>query len=139
MVPAELRTRLKFTAFELKRAHPRLHQHRTIIAALLWRHVDHREPDRVRALGALLDEYLEDPISDGGEEKKIGGDVPASLKWRLDGTALALQPTHERAASKAVVAALLWRYVGPERLDELVPVLEAFAAAARPRRTPTGV
>jgi hypothetical protein len=42
--------------FELKAERARVSQ-QDVLAALLWRHVDHTDPASVRALHELLDDY----------------------------------------------------------------------------------
>jgi len=55
-VPPELARRLEGMVFELKAERARVSQ-QDILAALLWRHVDHTDPGSVQALHELLDEY----------------------------------------------------------------------------------
>jgi hypothetical protein len=55
-VPPELARRLEGMVFELKAERARVSQ-QDVLAALLWRHVDHTDPASVRALHELLDEY----------------------------------------------------------------------------------
>lgn len=55
-VPPELARRLEGMVFELKAERARVSQ-QEVLAALLWRYVDHTAPASVRALHELLDEY----------------------------------------------------------------------------------
>lgn len=55
-VPPELARRLEGMVFELKAARGRVSQ-QDVLAALLWRYVDHTDPASVRAMHQLLDEY----------------------------------------------------------------------------------
>lgn len=55
-VPPELARRLEGVVFELKAERARVSQ-QDVLAALLWRYVDHTDPTSVRALHELLDEY----------------------------------------------------------------------------------
>lgn len=55
-VPPEFARRLEGMVFELKAERARVAQ-QDILAALLWRYVDHTEPASVRAVHELLDEY----------------------------------------------------------------------------------
>ncbi len=55
-VPASLARRLEGAVFELKAGRTRVSQ-QEVLAALLWRHVNHDDPDSLRALHELLDAY----------------------------------------------------------------------------------
>jgi hypothetical protein len=55
-VPPELARRLEGMVFELKAERARVSQ-QDVLAALLWRYVDHTDPATVQAIHALLDEY----------------------------------------------------------------------------------
>lgn len=55
-VPPELARRLEGMVFELKAERAQVSQ-QDILAALLWRHVDHTDPTSIRAIHELLDRY----------------------------------------------------------------------------------
>ncbi len=55
-VPPELARRLEGMVFELKAARARVSQ-QDVLAALLWRYIDHSDPESVRAMHELLDAY----------------------------------------------------------------------------------
>ena len=55
-VPASLARRLEGAVFELRATRPRLTQ-QDVLAALLWRYVDHDAPEKLDELTRLLDEY----------------------------------------------------------------------------------
>jgi hypothetical protein len=55
-VPPELARRLEGMVFELKAERVRASQ-QDVLAALLWRYVDHTDPASVQAIHKLLDEY----------------------------------------------------------------------------------
>lgn len=137
MAPRVLRRRLGHAAFELDARLPRLSDHQTLIAALLFAHVDHHDPVRLRALGELLDDWSADPVSQTRADAKLGGDVPYSIKRRLEGSALRLKDTHSEASRRAIGCALIWRHVDPDdlsSLDALAETLLAYEAAAWPKR-----
>lgn len=55
-VPASLARRLEGAVFELRATRPRVTQ-QDVLAALLWRYVDHDAPEKLNELTRLLDEY----------------------------------------------------------------------------------
>lgn len=55
-VPASLARRLEGAVFELRATRPRVTQ-QDVLAALLWRYVDHEAPEKLDELTRLLDEY----------------------------------------------------------------------------------
>ena len=55
-VPPELARRLEGMVFELKADRARVSQ-QDVLAALLWRYIDHTDPESVRAMHELLDAY----------------------------------------------------------------------------------
>jgi len=137
MAPKVLRRRLEYVSFELAERFPRVREHQTILAALLWKHVDHQDVEQLRALGELLDDYARDPLSELRGDGKVGANIPYSLKRRVDGAALRLKDTHEHASVRAITSALIWRYVDvddPGRFDELVSMLSSYDAEAFPKR-----
>lgn len=137
MVPAELHERLLGAAFELKLARPRLRHHKTMLGALLWRHVDHRDAGSLREMAALIESYLTLPLSETVADVKVGGYVPASLKRHADGVALQLRRTIREVSVKTLVSALIWRYVDPSDEDafaSLVDLLSAYDGELHPRR-----
>jgi hypothetical protein len=54
-VPASLARRLEGAVFELRATRPVTQQ--DVLAALLWRYVDHEAPEKLDELTRLLDEY----------------------------------------------------------------------------------
>lgn len=142
LVPADLRDQLEDASWELKKTNRKLHHQKTIVGALLWRHVggvDYEDPEQLEPLGALLREWEEDPLSEISGDRKLGWHLPGSLKEQLDGCARMLRRTHDGASAKAVLSALIRRYVDVDdrgRYDELVELLKAYRAELRPRTTP---
>ncbi len=134
MVAGELRDRLARASFELEPTHPRLRHQKTIIAALIWRYVDPQNAEELLALTALLDDFEGDDIADVPGEVKVGATIPASLKRRLDGTALTLRTRHRRVSAKSILSALVARHVDPADLSKLIELLEDYDDAFRPRR-----
>jgi hypothetical protein len=55
-VPASLARRLEGAVFELRATRPSVTQ-QDVLAALLWRYVDHEAPEKLDELTRLLDEY----------------------------------------------------------------------------------
>ncbi len=55
-VPAALARRLEGSVFALRATRSKLTQ-QDVLAALLWRYVDHEVPAKVDELAALLDDY----------------------------------------------------------------------------------
>jgi hypothetical protein len=54
----------------------------------------------LRELSAALDAYMQTDISEAPSEVKVGANLPFSLKYRLDGAALALRRTRREATAK---------------------------------------
>ena len=129
MVPGELHERLADVSHRLAAEHHKLRHQKTIIGALLWRHVDPDDPERLSRLGETLDAYLQTELADPSEIK-VGANVPFSLKYKLDGAALALRRTRRAASAKTLLSALLWRHV---QRDDLVALVEL--ARRVPRRS----
>jgi hypothetical protein len=100
MVPGELHQRLLDTSHSLAAEHRKLRHQKTILGALLWRHVDPDQPELLRELSAALDAYMQTDVSEAPSEVKVGANLPFSLKYRLDGAALALRRTRREATAK---------------------------------------
>jgi len=132
MVPGELHERLADVSHALAAKHRKLRHHKTILGALLWRYVDPDSPELLRGLGNVLDGYLAGEIAEAPTEIKVGATLPFSLKYRLDGAALALRRTRRLASAKTVLSALLWRDVKTGELDALVDLLSAYRDASAP-------
>lgn len=82
----------------------------------------------------MLDQFENDDLVDVTGQVKVGANVPASLKRRLDGAVLALRSRHRRVSGKSILSALVARYVDPVDVTELGELLVNYEAAARPRR-----
>lgn len=136
MVPGELHERLTEVSHLLGAEHRKLRHQKTILAALIWRHVLPGDADRLRELGALLDAYLQTDVSEAPAEIKVGAHVSFSLKYGLDGAALALRRTRRAAFAKTLVSALIWRHVESADLGPLVELLAAYREASRPEPKP---
>jgi hypothetical protein len=134
MVAGELRDRLARASFELESAHPRLRRQKTIIAALIWRYVTPEDRDALAGLSALLDRFEDDDVVEVPGQVKVGANIPASLKRRLDGAVLALRSRHRRVSGKSILSALVARHVDPADVSCLGELLVDYDAAARPRR-----
>jgi hypothetical protein len=137
MVPGELHERLADVSHALAAEHRKLRHHKTILGALIWRYVDPGDPALLRELGTALDAYLAGEIAEAPAEIKVGATLPFSLKYRLDGAALALRRTRRAASAKTVLSALLLRHVKTGDLDDLVELLSAYREASTP--TPTAL
>ncbi len=138
MAPGELHERLLDVSHKLAAEHRKLRHQKTILAALVWRYVDPDDPDRIRALGAVLDAYLQTEIAEAPAEIKLGAHLPFSLKYRLDGAALALRRTRRDASAKTLLSALIWHHAHTEDLDTLIDLLTAYHDASRPTPVPLG-
>jgi hypothetical protein len=138
MVPGELQERLADLSHLLAADHRKLRHHKTILGALLWRYVEPDDPERLRQLGAMLDVYLETDLSEAPAEIKVGAHVPFSLKYKLDGAALALRRTRRAASAKTLLSALIWWYVEAAKAQELLELLVAYYEASRPKPLPLG-
>lgn len=111
---------------------------RRILGALLWRHVEPDDAERLRQLGALLGPYLETDVSEAPAEIKVGAHLPFSLKYKLDGAALALRRTRRAASAKALLSVLIWRCVDATIVDELIELLVVYPEVSRPKPLPLG-
>ena len=138
MVQGEIHERLTEVSHRLGADHRKLRHQKTILAALIWRHVLPGDVDLLRDLGTLLDAYLQTDVSEAPAEVKVGAHMPFSLKYALDGAALALRRTRRAASAKTLLSALIWRHVDDGRLDELVELLTAYREASRPQPKPLG-
>lgn len=110
-VPEVVLKRVKDVSFELAEDHPHLSRHQTILGALVWEHVDHRDQRKLDELADLVDDYGKGPWCGQAEERRLSGRMPAGLKRRVEGTVLALEHSQREVAVKLVVAALVWRHV----------------------------
>ena len=117
-VPEVVLQRVKTVSFELADAHRHLSRHQTILGALVWGYVDHADQTKLDLLADLLDAYRVEGWHGLPEDRRLSGRVPVSLKRRVEGSVLALEHTHRDVSAKAVVAALVWRYVAPSDADE---------------------
>ncbi len=63
--------------------------------------------------------------------------VPAELAERLEAAAQGLSPRWGRVTRAELVAALLWRHVGPGELEQLGELLDAYRAALSSRSAPS--
>jgi hypothetical protein len=131
-VPGELQERLADASHALAADHDELRHQKTILGALVWRYVRPDDPDALRELGAALDSFLQTDLSKAPAEIKIGGHLPFSLKYNLEGASLRLRRTRRQASAKTLLSALICRYVDPADLSELVQLLRAYHEASRP-------
>jgi len=138
MVPGELHERLADVSHVLAADHRKLRHHKTILGALIWRYVLPDEPESLRELGATLDAYLATDLAEAPAEIKAGAHLPFSLKYRLDGAAIALRRTRRDASAKTLLSALVWRQVNPQDVAGLVELLAKYQDAVRPRPLPLG-
>jgi hypothetical protein len=138
MVPGELQERLADVSYVLAAEHRELRHHKTILGALLWRYIEPDNPERLRQLGATLDAYLETDLGQAPAEIKVGAHLPFSLKYKLDGAALALRRTRRAASAKTLLSALIWRHVDTDGGQRLVELLAAYHEASRPKPLPLG-
>jgi hypothetical protein len=135
-VPGELQERLADASHALAADNEKLRHQKTILAALVWRYVQPEDPDSLRELGTVLDGFLATDLSEAPTEIKVGGHMPFSLKYKLEGAGLRLKRTGRQASAKNLLSALIWRYVDPTDLSELVELLSAYHAASRPQPAP---
>jgi hypothetical protein len=138
MVTGELHERLTETSHRIAAEQWKLRHQKKIIGALVWRHVKPDDAESIRLLGGALDEFLETDVAEAPAEVKVGTHMPFSLKHNLDGAALALRRTRRAASGRTLLSTLIWRYVRPENLDELLVLLEEYHEASRPRPRPLG-
>jgi len=139
LVPGEVQERLADASHALALEHRKLRHHKTILGALIFSHVDPQDAASLHELGVTLDGFLAGDVAEAPTEVKIAAHLPYSLKWNLDGALLRLRRTRRAATAKAMLSALVWRYVDPERLGELIPLLEAYQEAVKPRPLALGV
>ena len=57
--------------------------------------------------------------------------LPFSLKYTLDGAALALRRTRRDASAKTLLSALIWRHVNPTDVGALIELLAEYYDVAR--------
>jgi hypothetical protein len=138
MVPGELHERLADVSHLLAADHRKLRHHKTILGALVWRYVCPDEPESMRELGATLDAYLSTDLAEAPAEIKAGAHLPFSLKYRLDGAAIALRRTRRDASAKTLLSALVWRHVNPQDVTGLIELLADYQELIRPRPLPLG-
>ncbi len=136
MIAGELQERLGDASHALALEHRKLRHQKTILGALVWRHVDPDDADSLGQLGEILDAFLQTDIAEAPAETKVAAHLPYSLKWNLDGAVLRLRRTRRAATAKAMLSALVWRHVDSQQLDRLIPLLEAYQKAVRPRPVP---
>lgn len=133
MVPGELQERLADVSHALSLTHPKLRHQKTILGALVWAHVDPEDIASLTELGDTLDQFLDTDTAEVPTESKVAAHMPFSLKWRLDGAVIKLRRTRRAATAKALLSALVWRYVDSSETGALVPLLEAYRDAIKPR------
>lgn len=136
MVPGELHERLADTSHALGAEHRKLRHQKTILGALVWRYIQPDDAERLRELGAWLDAYLKTDIAEAPDEIKVGAHLPFSLKYRLDGAALALRRTRRAASAKTLLSAVVWRHVDAAEIAELVELLAAYREISLPEPRP---
>jgi hypothetical protein len=136
MLAGELHQRLADASHVLAAEHWKLRKYKTILGALLWRYVRPDDPESVRELGAALDGFLATDIAEAPAEIKAGAHLPFSLKYSLDGAALALRRTRRDASAKTLLSALIWRYVKPGDTGPLAELLREYDEVSRPRPAP---
>lgn len=136
MVPGELQERLADVSHALSLTHPKLRHQKAILGALVWSHVDPEDTASLTELGHTLDQFLGTAAAEVPAESKVAAHMPFSLKWRLDGAVIKLRRTRRAATAKALLSALIWRYVDSNETDVLVPLLEAYREAIKPRPMP---
>ena len=137
MVAGELQERLADVSHLLAAEHRKLRHQKTILGALVWRYVDPDDPQRLQELGETLDAYFATDLAEVPAEVKIGAHLPFSLKYRLDGAALALRRTRRDASAKTLLSALVWAHVERDGLPQLLSMLAAYRDALQP--TPTSL
>jgi hypothetical protein len=137
MVAGELQERLADVSHLLAAEHRKLRHQKTILGALVWRYVDPDDPQRLQELGETLDAYFATDLAEVPAEVKIGAHLPFSLKYRLDGAALALRRTRRDASAKTLLSALVWAHVERDGLPQLLSLLAAYRDALQP--TPTSL
>jgi hypothetical protein len=136
MVPGELQERLADVTHVLSLTNPKVRHQKTILGALVWAYVDPDDPASLNRLGHTLDQYLDTDAAEVPAESKVAAHMPFSLKWRLDGAVIRLRRTRRAATAKALLAALIWRYVDTDQTDALIPLLRDYRDATKPRPMP---
>lgn len=143
-VPGEVHAQLENVSLTLAgsrdRAVRRLRLHKTILGALVWRHVHPDDSDALHRLGELLDAYEDTELGDAPGDKRLSVWLPFPLKHAVDQAAASLrQRTGRRASAKVLLSALVWRYARGDQLDSLLEDLRAYSAQlAPPRRAEVG-
>ena len=132
MVPGELQERLADVTHALSLTNPKVRHQKTILGALVWAYVDPDDPASLNRLGHTLDQYLDTDAAEVPAESKVAAHMPFSLKWRLDGAVIRLRRTRRAATAKALLGALIWRYVDTDRTDALIPLLQDYRDATKP-------
>ena len=136
MLAGEVHQRLADASHAIAADHWKLRKYKTILGALLWRYVRPDDPDSLRELGAALDAFLATDAAEAPAEIKAGAHLPFSLKYSLDGAALALRRTRRDASAKTLIGALIWRYVDPADPGPLAELLGEYDQASRPQPAP---
>jgi hypothetical protein len=136
MVPDALQARLADMTYALALEHRKLQHQKTILGALVWRYVDPDDVQSLARLSELLDEFLGGELAEAAAERKVAAHLPYSLKYRVDGVVLKLRRTRRAATAKAVMSALIWRYVNPADPEGLVELLGEYRAQLQPRPLP---
>ncbi len=107
MLAGELHQRLADASHALAAEHRKLRKYKTILGRSSWRYVRPEDPESLRELGGALDGYLATDIAEAPAEIKAGAHLPFSLKYNLDGAALALRRTRRDASAKTLLSALI--------------------------------
>ena len=136
MVPGELQERLADVTHALSLTNPKVRHQKTILGALVWAYVDPEDSASLNRLGHTLDQYLDTDAAEVPAESKVAAHMPFSLKWRLDGAVIRLRRTRRAATAKALLGALIWRYVDTDQTDALIPLLQDYRDATKPRPMP---
>jgi hypothetical protein len=136
MVPGELQERLADVTHALSLSNPKVRHQKTILGALVWAYVDPDDLASLNRLGHTLDQYLDTDAAEVPAESKVAAHMPFSLKWRLDGAVIRLRRTRRAATAKALLGALIWRYVDTDQTDALIPLLRDYRDATKPRPMP---
>jgi hypothetical protein len=136
MLAGEVHQRLADASHAIAADHWKLRKYKTILGALLWRHVRADDPASLRELSAALDAFLATDAAEAPAEIKVGAHLPFSLKYSLDGAALALRRTRRDASAKTLIGALIWRYVDPADPGPLAELLQRYDEVSRPHPAP---
>lgn len=134
-VAEELQRRVELVSFEIAESHPRLAKHQLILGALLWRHVDYRDADKMSALAHLVARFEDSELAEVPLTRRLSARVPVSLKRAAKGAALRLRQTNEDASIRLVVSALVAEFVrGPEdarAYANLIECVQGYRGALR--------